>query len=98
MNYGFNPPPAPSHKSGAQPGLPSPPPLYQHEDPPPYESGTPGHGDQSVIIRNTSSGLVLDAAEYDVKLQHFNGSPAQLWSLEPVEKRNSYIIRNKGNG
>lgn len=98
MSYGFNPPP--SYQPGAlnQPGFPSaPPPPYQPGGPPPYQAGAPAPGGQCAIIRNTPSGLVMDATEYEVKLQHYNGSPAQLWMLEPVGGT-SYVIRNRGNG
>ncbi|EFA05981.1 uncharacterized protein LOC664464 [Tribolium castaneum] len=91
MSYGFQPPPpyqpgAPPYQPGAppQPGFPGAPPPYQ--------------GGQCAVIRNTPSGLCLDATEYEVKLQHYTGSPAQQWILEPVGGGDRYVLRNKGNG
>ncbi|RZC32329.1 uncharacterized protein BDFB_003349 [Asbolus verrucosus] len=88
-----------------------PPPPYQAAAPP-YQPGgpqpgfQPGHGvrpqpptsqQRPAIIRNPGSGLVLDGSQYEVKLQRYTGSPAQLWIMEPLPG-GKVIIRNKGNG
>jgi hypothetical protein len=45
-----------------------------------------------VCNRNKKSGLVLDMSQNEVTLQHYNGSPSQLWDLE------GFLIRSKQNG
>ncbi|XP_044264261.1 endo-1,4-beta-xylanase A-like [Tribolium madens] len=54
------------------------------------------HG-KYAVIRNQKSGLVLDANEYVVKVQHFTGFPSQLWKLEEACPGKFFIV-NKGNG
>ncbi|CAH1363714.1 unnamed protein product [Tenebrio molitor] len=91
MSYGFQPPPP--YQPGAPPYEPGA---------PPYQPGALSYSGmqpsgQCAIIRSTSSGLCVDGTEYEIKLQHYNGSPGQLWILEPLGGE-KFIIRNKGNG
>lgn len=55
------------------------------------------HHDKYAVIRNQKSGLVLDASDYVVKIQHFTGFPCQLWKLEEASPGKFFIV-NKGNG
>ncbi|RZC39226.1 uncharacterized protein BDFB_008851 [Asbolus verrucosus] len=55
------------------------------------------HRGKHAVIRNPHSGLVLDAGDDQVKLQHFTGFAAQLWSVEPTDE-GKFFIRNKANG
>ncbi|EFA05980.1 hypothetical protein TcasGA2_TC008806 [Tribolium castaneum] len=55
------------------------------------------HHDKYAVIRNQRSGLVLDASDCVVKIQHFTGFPAQLWKLEDACPGKFFIV-NKGNG
>jgi hypothetical protein len=50
-----------------------------------------------VIIKNPKSGLVLDASEYNVKLQKYTGKLSQLWKLECIDY-GRFIIINRDNG
>ncbi|XP_044254809.1 uncharacterized protein LOC123005216 [Tribolium madens] len=51
----------------------------------------------TLIIRNTKSGFVLDAKELNVKIQKYTGATSQLWKLEPSDT-GKYNIVNVGNG
>ncbi|KAJ3666687.1 hypothetical protein Zmor_002121 [Zophobas morio] len=53
--------------------------------------------DKYAVIRNQTSGLVLDASEHVLKIQHFTGFAAQLWKFENAAPGTFYIV-NKGNG
>ncbi|RZC36934.1 RicinB lectin 2 domain containing protein [Asbolus verrucosus] len=51
-----------------------------------------------VVIRNQKSGLVLDASEYQIKLQHFTGYDVQLWKLEPTVDGKFFIVMSAAPG
>lgn len=56
------------------------------------------HPHKYAIIRNQKSGLVLDAQDHHVKLQHYSGFNSQLWRLESACEPGKFFIVNKGNG
>ncbi|XP_044255293.1 uncharacterized protein LOC123005563 [Tribolium madens] len=56
----------------------------------------PNSSGNTLIIRNTESGFVLDAKEFNVKIQKYTGATSQQWKLEPSDK-GKFIIVNVGN-
>lgn len=68
---------------------------HQHEHHHHHGSPHRHQPDKHAVIRNNKSGLVLDASDYEVKLQHFTGFPSQLWKVEAAAEPGRFILVNK---
>ena len=53
--------------------------------------------DEYAVIRSQTSDLVLDASDYEVKVERFTGLPAQRWKLENAYLGTFFFV-NQSNG